>query len=178
MRFILNHGWGFKFNDTANFDWAHIDDLADLWVLAVRAILERPDRGVGYIPSGTRGIIFPAVARVSCTEIMQRCLNVAFEAGVLPRNGTPLQKEVRLIKLEDVCSEITAGAIGVLERGWAGHKAMKGTMAAKLLGWTPRMLQDAWEKDFLYVLQSIQTETSGSKAQNMEQISSVIGLKA
>ncbi|KAF6828338.1 NAD-dependent epimerase dehydratase, partial [Colletotrichum musicola] len=61
MSFILKHGYGFKFNETAGIDWVHIEDLADLWVLIVRRILERPDRGVGYIPSGTSGIVFPSV---------------------------------------------------------------------------------------------------------------------
>ncbi|PIG80779.1 hypothetical protein AARAC_010667, partial [Aspergillus arachidicola] len=43
MHYILKHGYGYKLNDTANFDWAHVEDLAGVFVILVRAILERED---------------------------------------------------------------------------------------------------------------------------------------
>lgn len=47
----------FKLDETASFDWVHVEDLAGVYVLLVRAILEREDHGVGYIPTGKNGII-------------------------------------------------------------------------------------------------------------------------
>lgn len=154
-------------------DWVHVEDLADLWVLVVRTILERPDRGVGYIPSGAKGIIFPSVGRVLCSEIMQRCLDAAFDAGVLPREGTPKEKEIRQVTLEEVAADVTAGDIAVLEKGWAGHKGMTGTMAKKLFGWNPKRLQEDWEKAFAYELKQMQ----GGKRGALGTVKSAIGMK-
>ncbi|PSN61765.1 hypothetical protein BS50DRAFT_533714 [Corynespora cassiicola Philippines] len=148
MMYVVQHGYGWKLNDTANFDKVHVRDLADLYVLIVRAILERPDRGVGYLPSGKRGIIFPTVGRVLITEVNQRCLDVAFADGTLPREDTPKEKEIRLVPLEEIAEKLTAGSMEVAERGWGGHKATNGVLAKKLLGWNPSRLQEAWEKDF------------------------------
>ncbi|KAL1631721.1 hypothetical protein SLS56_004395 [Neofusicoccum ribis] len=92
VRYVAQHGHGYKLNETSDFDWVHVLDLADLYVLIVRAILEREDCGVGYIPSGKKGIIFPAVARVLNLEILQLALDAAFKAGVLSREDPPKKK--------------------------------------------------------------------------------------
>ncbi|KAK5662705.1 hypothetical protein OQA88_8621 [Cercophora sp. LCS_1] len=147
LRYTLTMGYGFKLNDTANFDWVHVSDLADAYVLLVKLILEREDRGVGYIPSGKDGIIFPAVGRVLQTEIFQRCLDVLFADGALPREGTPATKEIRLKTLQEVADEATGGMLDMAEQGWGGNKAMTGTVLRKL-GWEPKFGVEAWKKDF------------------------------
>ncbi|KAF6783599.1 NAD dependent epimerase/dehydratase family protein, partial [Colletotrichum sojae] len=147
MSFILTYGYGFKFNETAGIDWVHIEDLADLWVLIVRAIIERPDRGVGHIPSGTSGIVFPSVGRIRNEELMMGCLDAAFDAGALPRDDTPKTKEIRLLTLEEVAAEITGGAVDLMERGWAGNKNLKGTAARRLFGWNPTRLREALDRE-------------------------------
>jgi len=152
MMYVLEHGYGWKLNETANFDWVHVLDLADIYVLLVRTILERKDRGVGYLPSGKNGIMFAAVGRTMIKDINQGCLDVAFADGTLPREDTPKQKEIRLVSLKHIADELTAGFSDVAERGWGGHKAMKAVLARKLLSWEPKRLQDAWEKDFDDVL--------------------------
>ncbi|KAM7213981.1 hypothetical protein V8F06_010615 [Rhypophila decipiens] len=161
MRYVVTHGYGFKLNETANFDWVHVEDLADLYVLLVKTILEREDRGVGYIPSNKNGIIFPAVARVLQTEIMQRCLDAAFDAGVLPRENTTKDKEIRLVGLKEIADEITFGLMDMAEQGWAGNKAQKGTVAKKLLGWSPTRLEEAWRKDFVDELEALRDGKRG-----------------
>ncbi|KAK7715604.1 hypothetical protein SLS63_011437 [Diaporthe eres] len=35
----------FKLDETASFNWVHVEDLAGVYVLLVRAILEREDHG-------------------------------------------------------------------------------------------------------------------------------------
>jgi nucleoside-diphosphate-sugar epimerase len=148
MMYVIQHGYGWKLNETANFDWVHVLDLADLYVLLVRTILEREDRGVGYIPSGKNGVLFSAVDRVLIKDINQKCLDVAFAEGILPRDGTPQQKEVRLAPLREIADKLTAGRMDIAERGWGGHKATKAVLACKFLGWEPKRLQEAWEQDF------------------------------
>ncbi|GME65970.1 hypothetical protein GTA08_BOTSDO08662 [Neofusicoccum parvum] len=149
---VQAHGHGYKLNETSDFDWVHVLDLTDLYVLIVRAILEREDRGVVYIPSGKKGIIFPAVARVLNFEIQQLALHAAFKAGVLPREDTSKKKEIRQESLATIADELCAGQTAIAERGLAGHKVLKGTMAKKLLGeaqrdWTAhggKILQMSW----------------------------------
>ncbi|KAK9414353.1 putative NAD-dependent epimerase/dehydratase domain-containing protein [Seiridium unicorne] len=161
MRYVVSHGHGYKLTETANFDWVHVEDLADAYVLLIRAILEREDRGVGYIPSGTEGIMFPAVGRVLQLEIMQRTLDVAFDAGVLPREDTPKEKEIRQIPLQDLANELTYGMADIAEQGWAGNKAQKGTMLKKLFGWSPSRLEEAWAQDFVDELNALKDGRRG-----------------
>ncbi|KAJ4156384.1 hypothetical protein NW754_008012 [Fusarium falciforme] len=155
MRYVIQHGHGFKLNETSVWDWVHVEDLADVFVLLTRTILEREDRGVGYIPSGTNGIIFPATGRALQLEIMQNCLDVAFAEGILPREDTPSSKEIRQVTLQELADEITAGLTDMAERGWAGTKLMKGTEAKRLLGWNPTRLEEAWKQDFKDELEAL-----------------------
>ena len=148
MMYVVQHGYGWKLNETANFDWVHVIDLADIYVLLVRTILERDDRGVGYLPSGRNGIMFSAVGRTLIKEINQGCLDAAFADGTLPRDDTPKEKEIRLVPLHEIADKLTAGRRDIAERGWGGHKATKAVQARKLLGWEPKRLQNAWKKDF------------------------------
>ncbi|KAK7427279.1 hypothetical protein QQZ08_006215 [Neonectria magnoliae] len=162
MRYVVQHGYGFKLNDTAVFDWVHVEDLADVFVLLVQTILGREDRGVGYIPSGKSGIISTAVKRVLQTEMMQLCLDAAFASGVLPREDTPKKKEIREVSLQEIADEIMDGLVGMAERSWAGHKAFKGTVAKKLLGWNPTRLDEAWRQDYVDVLKALQDGKAGN----------------
>jgi nucleoside-diphosphate-sugar epimerase len=148
MMYVVQHGYGWKLNETANFDWIHVHDLADLYVLLVRTILEREDRGVGYLPSGRNGVMFAEAGRVLIKDINQGCLDAAFADGVLPREDTPQQKEIRLVPLQEIADKLTAGRRDIAERGWGGHKATKAVLARKLLGWQPKRLQEAWKNDF------------------------------
>ncbi|KAB8218773.1 hypothetical protein BDV33DRAFT_205178 [Aspergillus novoparasiticus] len=159
---IQAHGYGYKVNDTANFDWVHVEDLADVFVLLVRAILEREDRGVGYIPSGKNGIIFPALGRVSMIQIMEEGLDAAFGAGVLPREDTPKEEEIRLVGLQEVADELIAGLLDVAERGVAGHKKMKGTVARMLLGWNPTRLEEDWRQAYVDAIEVLQSRKGPS----------------
>ncbi|KAI9146841.1 hypothetical protein HJFPF1_13409 [Paramyrothecium foliicola] len=147
-RYVVEHGYGYKLNETGNFDWVHVRDLADLYVLLLRTILEREDRGVGFLPSGHKGIIFPAVGRALHTEIVQMALDTAFDAGILPRSDTPQDKEIRLMDVQELADQIMAGFVQVTEQGVAGHKSMKGTISRTLLGWKPTRLDEAWRQDF------------------------------
>jgi nucleoside-diphosphate-sugar epimerase len=164
-RYVINHGHGYKLNDTANFNWVnlyprrvhfsadngfqvHIEDIASYYVSIVRTILERPDRGVGYIPSGKEGILFPTVGCALITEMNSKALDVAFAAGILPREDTPQHKQIRLIPLQELADELAAGFCDIAEYGLGSEKAVTGTIGQKLLGWNPTRLESAWDQDF------------------------------
>lgn len=161
-RYVVRHGYGFKLNETANFDWVHVEDLAAVYVLLVRTILEREDHGVGCIPTGKHGIISTAVGRVLQTEMMRLCLDAAFDAGVLPREDTPKEKEIRQVEFRELAEETMGGLVDMAERSWAGHKVMKGTVAKELLGWNPTRFDKAWKQDYRDVLDALQSGISGN----------------
>ncbi|KAJ4383161.1 hypothetical protein N0V86_001203 [Didymella sp. IMI 355093] len=148
LRYVVQHGHGFKLNNQANFDWVHVVDLADYFVLIIRTILERPDRAVDYIPSGKKGILFPTVGRALMLDINRQAIDAAFDAGVLPRKDTPQQREIHFADVQDIADELTAGFVDVAKRGWGGEKAVKGTVGQRLLGWKPKRQQEAWDQDF------------------------------
>jgi nucleoside-diphosphate-sugar epimerase len=148
MEYIKRHGHGVKLNDTANFDWVHVVDLANLFVLLVRATLERGDRGFVCLPLATSGIMFTAVGRTLITDIHQKCLDVLFEKSILPRDGTPKEKEIRLVSLQEMADVLTAGRVDVAKRGWGGHKSTKADLARKYLGWEPTRLEHDWNRAF------------------------------
>lgn len=158
IRYVVERGYGFKLLETANFDWVHVEDLADAYLILAQRILE--GRGVEEIPSGKNGIIFPAVGRVLHTEMIQWSLDAAFDGGVLPREDTPKEKEIRQVTLQGIADEATSGMLDIAERGWAGHKGMNGTMAKKL-GWNPRFLEDAFKQDFVDELNALKDGKRG-----------------
>lgn len=170
MRYVVAHGYGFTLHDGANFDWVHAEDLAAAYVVLAKLILTREDRGVGVIPSGKKGILFPAVGRVLQREIFERCLDAAFDAGVLPREDTPKDKTVVQKELKEIADEITYGLLDMAEQGWAGNKAQKGTVL-KQLGWAPKFLEEAFHKDFVDELSALK---EGRRGYTLE---SCIGIK-
>ncbi|KAI8301265.1 hypothetical protein K4K59_001081 [Colletotrichum sp. SAR11_240] len=145
MSFVLTHGFGIRVGDGSGcIDTVHVADLADLYVLCVRDIVHNAGANV---PSGTGGIIFPAVGRTLTAEIPKRCLDVAFATGNLPLEDGPQAPEIREWSIEDA-AVTTAGNVAVAETGYAGHRKTKGTVARERLGWAPVYLEEAWEKDF------------------------------
>jgi nucleoside-diphosphate-sugar epimerase len=172
MKYVMRHGYSYKLSNTATFDWVYILDLADLYVLLVRTILEREDRGVGYLPSGRNGVMFVEAGCALINDINQACLDVAFADGILPREDTPQKKELHSVTLQELADEMLAGRVDIAERGLAGRrKATKAVIARNLLGWTPTRRQDAWEKEFLDVLVALK------EGQHMLTIESCVGGK-
>ncbi|KAK8848394.1 NAD dependent epimerase/dehydratase [Apiospora arundinis] len=155
MRYVVEKGYGFQLGDgTGVIDYVHVADLADLYVLCVRDVVEHGGR---HLPSGARGVVFPTSGRVYMKDIAQGCLDAAFGAGVLPRRGdadellmdtTPARKFIREVDLQEAATT-TAGNLVVAEVGWAGHRATKGTVARDSLGWQPRRCEEAWQQDFV-----------------------------
>ncbi|KAI1082445.1 NAD dependent epimerase/dehydratase [Whalleya microplaca] len=144
MGYVLARGYGFTLGDgTGAIDYVHISDLAALYVLLLQKILED---GGKDLPTGKKGIIFPTNGRSRTYDIAQRCVDVAFETGALPKPDGPQEKEVRTVDIAEAATT-TAGNTVIAETGWAGHRLTKGTVARKL-GWNPTRGEDAWHQDF------------------------------
>ncbi|KAH9904255.1 NAD dependent epimerase/dehydratase [Xylariomycetidae sp. FL2044] len=150
MGYVLSKGYAFYVGDkTACIDNVHISDLAALYLLCMRKILED---GGKDLPTGKAGIIFATNGRVTLYDVAQGCLDAAFDAGILPDEGRPKEKEIREVDLAEAATT-TAGNLVVAECGWAGHRLTKGTIARKL-GWIPTRGEDAWRQGFHEELQA------------------------
>ncbi|KAK8164773.1 NAD dependent epimerase/dehydratase [Phyllosticta citrichinensis] len=142
MASVLQQGYGVTAGDGAgDIDYVHIADLAGLYVLCMLNIVEHGGSSLG---TGRHGIIFPTAGRTLTRDIAQRCLDVAFAAGHLPKEGGPQIKEIRTLSLEESAA-MTAGNLYIAETGLAGHCKTKGTVARTRLGWKPVCLEDAWK---------------------------------
>jgi hypothetical protein len=100
------------------------------------------------------------------SEINQKAVDVAFAAGILPRDDTPKESEVHLVPLKEIADELTAGHLDVAERGWGGEKAVNGTIGQKILGWKPTRLGEAWDKDFEDELVALKEGRRGMTIEN------------
>ncbi|PNP57805.1 hypothetical protein THARTR1_01963 [Trichoderma harzianum] len=150
MRYVLDHGHGFVAGDgTGTFDIVHISDVGAVYTLLVCRIIEGRSAA---LPRGRRGFIFPTNGRERVHDVAMRCLDAAFDVGVLPRDGGPQTKEVRTIDLAEAAS-LMAGNYTVAEAAWASHLQQKGTVARDL-GWVPTFGQEAWDEEFKLELQA------------------------
>ncbi|RYP59085.1 hypothetical protein DL769_008684 [Monosporascus sp. CRB-8-3] len=150
--YVLARGHGFALGEgTGIISYVHVSELAALYVLCVRRVVEDGGR---ELPRGRAGIVFPTNGRTTMRDIARRCVDTAFEAGVLPRNGEgPWDREVRTVDLDEAATT-TAGNRVVAEVGWAGHRLTRGTVARKL-GWEPTRGAEAWAKDFRDELRAV-----------------------
>jgi len=92
----------------AEWDYVHIADLAQLYVLLVRKIVAGAE-----IPSGESGILFSATGRYSWLELAQAIGNALLKLKVIQTN------KVRSIDLPTAADKWSGGAQFVAELGYA-----------------------------------------------------------
>ncbi|KAH6686405.1 NAD dependent epimerase/dehydratase family protein [Plectosphaerella plurivora] len=125
----------------------HIDDLADLYRLAVLDIFENQGQN---LPSGKQGIIFSANGEHTTLRQAELIAAAGHEFGLIP-------KEVKHLNLQETADTVlphlsyfTAEQIKV-----AGPQIAEGILAAngrtvasvaRRLGWKPTKGEDAWEQ--------------------------------
>lgn len=126
----------------------HIDDLADLYQLALIEILDRAGEA---IPTGKKSIIFSATGEGTILEQAELIAAAAQEQRLLP------EKRVHRLSLEEAAhqvlphlglftdEQIAAAGPGMVEMILASNARTIPTVASKL-GWKPSRGEDAWEK--------------------------------
>lgn len=142
VRYVLEQGYGFQLGDgSGQLGFVHVEDLADLYVLLVRRIVE--GRGE-ELPHGKQGIIFPCVGMTTWVDMSWGCLEAAFKKGLLPKEGGPQKKEVRKIDLDEL---VAAGVPRQIAVYFSAHCNTVGTVA-KQLGWKHAHGFDAEQEDY------------------------------
>ncbi|KAL3482038.1 hypothetical protein BJX99DRAFT_269437 [Aspergillus californicus] len=139
MKAMLQIGHAVVVGDgTGVWDHVHIEDLADLYRLVIRDILEREGR---TLPTGKKGIIFSANGRHSWLEYSQLVADACYESGLL------LDRKVRHVDLDEAAS-ILMPRLGFanevfpkegLKLAAEGFCSNERTVAnvARTLGWAP-----------------------------------------
>ena len=139
---ILNHGRSVVVGEGKGvWDYVHVEDLADLYALAVQDIVEK---GGKNLPSGKKGIMYSANGRFSWMDVAKGVAEACVKEGKLK------SAEVEKVSLKDAAEifEIL-GMKGeeLVELGLSSNSKTNSTTARRL-GWKPTRGVEAWKKGF------------------------------
>ncbi|KAI1457532.1 NAD dependent epimerase/dehydratase family protein [Annulohypoxylon moriforme] len=130
------------------WDHVHIEDLAELYLLVVRRILEQGGEGV---PTGKKGVIFSGNGRHSWLDVTQGIADACFEKGVLA------DREVKNISAAEVKKILGVGDImadDIVELSFASDSRTVSS-AARALGWNPTRGEEAWKREFKDAVEAV-----------------------
>ncbi|CAJ2501889.1 Uu.00g047420.m01.CDS01 [Anthostomella pinea] len=119
------------------WDHVHVEDLAELYEVAVVDIL---DHGGASLPSGKKGIIFSGNGRHSWMEAAQGAADACYEEGKLA------DKRVQSIGLAEGASILNFGK-EMLELGLSSNSRTVSSVGRQL-GWKPTRGEEAWIQGF------------------------------
>ncbi|KAI9710248.1 MAG: hypothetical protein M1820_002741 [Bogoriella megaspora] len=120
------------------WDHVHVEDLAVLYELCVRNVVEK---GGSDLPYGKKGIIFSENGVHSWKELAQHVADVAFDEGKVE------SKEVKSVGLQEGAKVLAGGSEEIAELGLSSNSRTKGVIARKL-GWKPTRGEEAWRESF------------------------------
>lgn len=138
----LQFGHGFIVGDgEGEWDHVHIEDLADLYTLALLNILEKSGKDV---PVGKAGIIFSANGRKSWKDVAGKLVEAAFGAGKIK------SREIKEVGLQEAADTVpfAAGQIELMELALTSNSRTKSVIGREKLGWKPTRGEEAWKKEF------------------------------
>ncbi|KAI1765483.1 NAD dependent epimerase/dehydratase family protein [Hypoxylon sp. FL1150] len=140
IRSVLRHGRAVVIGDGDGvWDVVHVQDLAELYLVVVRRILEGGGEGV---PTGKEGIIFSGNGRHTWNEVAQGAADACFAEGKI---ASP---ELQSLTLAEG-SKVLAFSFGdfdteeITERAFASNSRTVSTVGRKL-GWKPSRGDEAW----------------------------------
>ncbi|KAI1775339.1 NAD dependent epimerase/dehydratase family protein [Hypoxylon cercidicola] len=143
LRSALATGRAIVVGDGSNvWDIVHVQDLAALYVIVARRILE--DGGAG-VPSGKKGIIFASNGRRSALQTVQRTADACYAEGKL---AAP---KVEFLGLAEATKALPLPAEWrdehLVEMAFASNSRTVSSVA-RSLGWKPTRGDEAWEAGF------------------------------
>ncbi|KAF1346530.1 hypothetical protein BDV97DRAFT_300645 [Delphinella strobiligena] len=138
----LKGGYGFVVgNGEGVWDHVHVEDLAELYTLALFNILEKSGEDV---PVGKEGIIFSANGREGWKGVAEKLAEAAFVAGKIE------SKEVKEVGLQEAADVVpfAAGQLTLMELALTSNSRTKSVVGREKLGWKPTRGEEAWKKEF------------------------------
>ncbi|KAI1398858.1 NAD dependent epimerase/dehydratase family protein [Hypoxylon fuscum] len=136
------------------WDHVHVEDLADLYVIIVRQMLEKGGEGV---PTGKKGIIFSGNGRHSWLDVSQGVADACYEKGKLA------DRKVQSITLAEGTKALNLSMDGqesehFVEMSFASNSRTVSSVGRKL-GWNPTRGEEAWKRGFREDVEGVLEET-------------------
>ncbi|XDG09087.1 hypothetical protein ABKA04_008702 [Annulohypoxylon sp. FPYF3050] len=128
------------------WDHVHVEDVAELYVLILRRILENGGEGV---PTGKKGIIFSGNGRHSWLEVAQGVADAFHEKGLLA------DREVQSTGVPDIKKILGIDGVAdeTVELSFASNSRTVASVA-RSLGWNPTRGEEAWKNEFKDVVET------------------------
>ncbi|KAI0387468.1 NAD(P)-binding protein [Hypomontagnella monticulosa] len=122
------------------WDHVHIQDLAELYVIAVKRIVENGGEG---LPSGKKGIIFSGNGRHTWLEVAQGVADACYEEGKIP------DRKVQSVTIPEAASTMLEGLVDehMIELAIASNSRTVSSVG-RSLGWKPTRGEEAWKGAF------------------------------
>ncbi|KAI1209545.1 NAD dependent epimerase/dehydratase family protein [Annulohypoxylon truncatum] len=129
------------------WDHVHVDDLAELYVLVVRRIIENGGEGV---PTGKKGIIFSSNGRFSWLDVTRGMADVLHEKGLLA------DREVQSVGVSDMKKILgLEGATDDIAQLSYFSDSRTLSSVARSLGWNPTRGEEAWKREIQDVVEAV-----------------------
>ena len=139
---VLDHGHAVVVGDGKGiWDHVHVEDLAELYKLAVLKILQGDS---GDLPVGKKGIIFSGNGRHTWMEVAQAVANACCDKGkITDRNvqSVELAEGAKIITILGHADET------MLELGLSSNSRTESSVG-RTLGWKPERADKAWQQGF------------------------------
>lgn len=143
IRTALEHGHAVVVGEgKGELDHVHVEDLAELYKIAVVNVLEK---GGKDLPMGREGIIFSANGRHTWMEVAQAAADVLYEEGGITDRRVESVGLTEGTKL--LASYLETVDENMVELGLCSNSRTVPSMARKL-GWKPIRGEEAWRKGF------------------------------
>ncbi|KAI0888696.1 NAD dependent epimerase/dehydratase family protein [Annulohypoxylon maeteangense] len=129
------------------WDHVHVEDLAELYLLVVRRILEKGGEGV---PTGKKGIIFSGNGRHSSLDVTLGVADAFQAKGLLD------DQELQSLTVSDVKKVMGAEMVSddIVELSLASDSRTVSSVA-RGLGWNPTRGEEAWKREFKDVVEAV-----------------------
>ncbi|KAH7129187.1 hypothetical protein EDB81DRAFT_846110 [Dactylonectria macrodidyma] len=109
------------------------------------------------------GFIIPEFLRyVHVKDLADLFVSLALAVITREDHGTPKNKEICQVALQEIADKIMNDFIGMAERSWAGHKRFETTMAREVFGWNPTRPDEFWKQNLMADMNALKSGNGGS----------------
>jgi nucleoside-diphosphate-sugar epimerase len=143
VRSVLRHGHAVVVgNGKGVWDHVHVDDLVELYEIAVLDVLEKGGKG---LPTGKKGIIFSGNGRHTWMEVAQAVADACYEEGKITEKRV---ESVGLAEGAKILSAYLDQADEVMVELGLSSNSRTVSSVGRSLGWKPTRGEEAWRKGF------------------------------
>ncbi|KAL8833197.1 MAG: hypothetical protein Q9170_004419 [Blastenia crenularia] len=125
--------------DDGDVEHVHVEDLAELYVVIAKRVVED---GMQGFPSGEQGLYFAITGRYTWAEFSRGIADALYEAGGVKT------KEVKRVGLEEAAEQWTGGDRLVCELNFGSNFRTQAD-TSRSLGWQPKKTKEDFDNHYL-----------------------------